>query len=108
MPRSPSRRADAPALDATPSVRVELFGIPRLAAGVREVIVPWSPGLTLAGVPERLAACCPALRGSVVTSGGTLAPGFVFNRNGRDFLRDPATPIAPGDLLLLLSADAGG
>ena len=34
--------------------------------------------------------------------------GHILNRNGRDFLKDPAELIHPGDRLLLMSSSAGG
>ena len=95
-------------MSVPPSIQVELFGIARLAAGARAVVVPWQGGLTLADLPARLAAACPALWGPVVVPGGRLAEGFIFNLGGRDFLRDPATPLAAGARVLLLGADAGG
>ncbi|MGH2350518.1 MAG: MoaD/ThiS family protein [Chloroflexota bacterium] len=95
-------------MSAADTVRVELFGMARLRAGRREVVVPWRPGLTLGDLPAQVAAACPVLQGRVVDASGGLAQGLVFNLNGRDFLRDPATPIQPGASLLLLSADGGG
>ena len=89
-------------------VTVELFGMPRLLAGARAVTLPWRPGLTLGDLPALLAAACPALAGRVAGETGALAGGLVFNLGGRDFVRDPATPLHAGDWLLLLSADPGG
>jgi hypothetical protein len=89
-------------------MRVELFGMPRLVAGARAVEVDWSPGMTLADVPARLVAACPALRSSVLDARGELATGLLFNLNGRDFVRDPTTSLHPEDTLLLLAADPGG
>ena len=82
--------------------------MPRLLAGVREVALAWRPGLILGDVPALLAAACPALAGRVADASGALAGGLVFNLGGRDFVRDPATPLHTGDRLLLLSADPGG
>jgi molybdopterin converting factor small subunit len=36
------------------------------------------------------------------------AARFLVSINGREFTSDPATPLSPGDRILLLSADAGG
>ena len=90
------------------AIAVELFGLPRVVTGLRSIDVPWQAGLTLADVPARLAIACAALQGHVVDEHGQLLSGLIFNLNGRDFLRDPSTPIEPGDTLLLLGADAGG
>lgn len=89
-------------------VTVELFGMPRLLADERAVALPWRPGLTLGDVPALLATACPALAGRVADAMGTLAGGLVFNLGGRDFVRDPVTPLHAGDRLLLLSSDPGG
>jgi hypothetical protein len=93
---------------APAAITVELFGLPRLLAGAGRIALPWREGLTLADLPPRLAEACPALRGKVVDDAGRLVPGHVFNLNGRDFVRDPAQPVHPGDCVLLLSADPGG
>ncbi len=89
-------------------VTVELFGMPRLLAGERAVTLAWRAGLTVGDVPAQLVDACPALVGRVADATGALAGGLVFNLGGRNFVRDPATPLRAGDRLLLLSADAGG
>jgi hypothetical protein len=92
--------------EVVPRIRVELYGIPRLRAGRGALDLS---ARTVAEALEALAACCPALQGSVIV-GGTLRPEFRINRNGETFLLDdPATiTLAPGDVLIVLSADAGG
>jgi hypothetical protein len=82
--------------------------MPRLVSGERAVALEWRPNLTLGEVPALLAQACPALAERVAAPDGTLVSGLAFNLNGRDFVRDPATPLRPGDRLLLLSADPGG
>ena len=42
-----------------------------------------------------------------ITAGG-LHPSLAANLNGDEFVRDPATPLAGTDRVLILSADVGG
>ena len=49
----------------------------------------------------------PALEGEIVRA-GRLAPTWRANVNGLEFVDDPATPLSPGDAVLILSALAGG
>ncbi len=83
---------------------VELFGTARLQAGVERVELP--PG-TLEEVLRELQRRVPALGGCCVQD-GRLLPGFIVNVNRQFFTRDPAVRLAPGDVVLLLAADAGG
>jgi hypothetical protein len=64
--------------------------------------------MTLADVPPAICRDLPATSGVVADAEGQLVSGLVFNLNGRNFVRDPQTPLQPGDRLLLLAADAGG
>jgi molybdopterin converting factor small subunit len=96
------------AVAAPPVVTVELFGLPRLLAGGRVLTLPWRTAMTLAELPAALAEACPVLRGVVVDESGALVAGHAVNLNGRDFVRDPSTPIRAGDHILVLSADPGG
>jgi molybdopterin converting factor small subunit len=88
-------------------VIVELFGVPRLRAGVGRVEVE---GATLGDALRNLTDACPALHGPVVREGeGTLLqPAYRLSLNGDRFVDNPATPLADGDTLLLFSADSGG
>ncbi|HWP29108.1 MAG TPA: MoaD/ThiS family protein [Chloroflexota bacterium] len=89
--------------------QVELYGPARLAAGVKQVSIPVGEGLSLAQLVRALAARCPALVGSVVDpERGALLDGYIFNRNGRDFLARPDALVRPGDRVLLLASTAGG
>jgi molybdopterin converting factor small subunit len=88
-------------------VTVELFGVPRVAAGARAVAVEPS-GATLGDVASALATACPALRGRVLDSAtGWPVDGYLFAVDER-FTRDPATRVAPGTAVLLVAAAAGG
>ena len=83
---------------------IELFGVPRLRAGIGRI------DLEATTVGEALAAlgrACPSLAGAVITGPG-LHPAYRLSLNGDRFVTDPATPLADGDALLLLAADAGG
>lgn len=85
-------------------IRLELFGIPRHRTGVTSLEVD---GATLG---DALAAACrqlPAL-GEACLSGNRLRGGYLANLNGRTFVSDPATPLAAGDCVLILSSDVGG
>jgi molybdopterin converting factor small subunit len=86
------------------AIRIEFFGIPRRRAGVAEIVVEAATlGEALREARRRL----PQL-GEVCLADGRLGGGYLASRNGRNFLSDPATPLADGDCLLILSSDAGG
>jgi hypothetical protein len=89
-------------------ITVELFGVPRLRAGTGRITLPLEPPTTtLAAALDRLGLACPALEGTVIAGGLTL-PGYRLSLNGDRFVSDPNTPLADGDVLLLLAADVGG
>jgi len=83
---------------------VELFGIPRHRAGVARLELE---ARRLDDVLLELVRRYPRLADECIAA-GRLQQGYLANLNGRRFVTDPATPLAPGDALLILSADAGG
>jgi molybdopterin converting factor small subunit len=83
---------------------VELFGTARLRAGIASIDLS---AQTLGEAIERLALSVPKLANSVVL-GNRVHPSFKLSLNGDRFVSDPLTPLAEGDRLLLISADAGG
>jgi hypothetical protein len=88
---------------------VELLGVARLIAGQREIAVSLSGAARVPALVAALAAACPALVGPVVNpERGSMAPGYLLNRAGREFLTAPDAVIQPGDHLLVLSNAAGG
>jgi molybdopterin-guanine dinucleotide biosynthesis protein A len=94
-----------------PSARctVELFGVARLLARTREVSIALPEGATLAHVLAGLAERLPVLVGQVITPDRAgLVDGYACNVNGLDFVRSPGAPVAPGDSIVILAADAGG
>ena len=91
------------------SVRVELFGTPRLRSGRREVEISLPPQASREQVTHALAEACPALVGHALREDlSDLQDGYVFNRNGTSFLREWSFTFQEGDALLLLSSQAGG
>lgn len=86
------------------SISVELFGIPRARAGVATTTVA---GSQLGDVLDELALRYPALAETCIDR-RRLRPGYVANLGGDRFVTDPETPLAAGETLLILSADAGG
>lgn len=86
------------------NVSIELYGVARLRAGRDRVRVS---GGTLLAALGALEAACPALAG-VLIEDGRLTRHYKVSINGREFVSDPARPLAEGDTLILLSAEAGG
>ena len=84
-------------------MHVEFFGVPRERAGVSELEVQAE---TLGQLLGTLALQLPSL-GEIIEL-DRLHPAFVANLNGDQFVRDPGTPLAKDDCVLILSADAGG
>jgi molybdopterin converting factor small subunit len=82
---------------------IEFLGIPRERAVVSEIEVD---AASLGQALTQAAVCLPRL--SDLIDGDRLHPSLAANLNGDRFVRDPATPLAAGDRLLLMSADAGG
>ena len=85
-------------------VTIELFGVPRLRAGRDSLEVE---AHSLGEAFRALGEACPALTPSVV-EGDRLKPSYMIAVNGIQFTADPATSLSAGDMLVLLSADAGG
>lgn len=85
-------------------VQVELFGIPRQRAGLARVE---ARGTCLSDVLVDLAARYPPLAECCIED-GRLRPGYVASLGNRRFVSDPRTELVPGEVLLILSADAGG
>ncbi|MBI3979465.1 MAG: MoaD/ThiS family protein [Chloroflexi bacterium] len=89
--------------------RIELYGVPRLLAGEPVVQVDLLSGQTVADVVPALAVRCPALVGRVIRPElDGLLDGYLFNRDGRAFVQRLDEPLAPREILLLLSSAAGG
>ncbi len=101
---APERVIDEGSASA-PRVSVELFGVPRLRAGVGRVTVQ---ATSLGDALRALGQAAPALVGSVLTAEGTTHPAYTMNLNGSRFVTDPSTPLKDGDCLILLTVDVGG
>jgi molybdopterin converting factor small subunit len=91
-------------------VQVEFYGVPRLRSGVGQLELD---GVTTLGEALTvLAERCPGLQQDCLwpneAGGWMLSPHYAANLGGRAFIRDPRYPLAAGDVLLILSADAGG
>jgi molybdopterin converting factor small subunit len=84
-------------------MRVEFYGISRQRSGVAERHVQAG---TLGELLATLAAEYPSL--AELIADNRLHPALAANLNGDRFVRDPHTPLADDDCLLILSADAGG
>ena len=100
----PADPAETTGRAGPPRVTIELFGIPRLRAGVGKLTVE---AATVGSALDALAKACPALEGSVL-AGGTLHPAYTLNLNGERFVADPGTPLADGESLIVLTVDVGG
>lgn len=94
------------ALDQDPSrsVRVELYGVPRLLAERRDVEVQ---AATLGEAARALASAAPSLVGPVLDEEGWLVDGYAFVVDER-FTREAATPVTPRSSVLLVASQAGG
>ena len=84
-------------------MRVEFYGVSRQRAGRSEMDVRAS---TLGGLLTILSAEIPLL--SELIDGDSLHPALVASLNGDRFVKDPKTPLAEHDCVLIISADAGG
>ena len=84
-------------------MHVEFLGIPRQRAGISELELEVE---TLGQLLQSLSGRFPAL--NELITGNTLHPSLAANLNGDEFVSDPDTPLAPGDHVLILSADVGG
>jgi molybdopterin converting factor small subunit len=86
------------------SVTVEFYGIPRRRTGVTETT---AVGATLGDVLLDVGSRFPEFASDCLV-GSALATGYSANLNGETFVSESATAIADGDVLLILSSDAGG
>lgn len=90
-------------------VQVELFGLARLLAGSPRLEVLLPDDATFRDVVPALADLCPGLVGvALLQDLSGLESGYTFSLNGRSFVADLETRLAPGDAVLLLPAAGGG
>lgn len=85
-------------------VAIELYGVPRLRAGVGEVKVA---AATVREALRELVKECPTLV-ELVGADECLGKQFLLSIDGREFVADLDRPLRDGERLLLLTADAGG
>lgn len=86
------------------TITIELFGMPRARAGLKEVVV------SAANAREALTQLikeCPQLN-DLLTADGSLCANYLLSLDGQRFISDLSQPLRPGGRLLLLAADAGG
>lgn len=85
-------------------VTIELYGVPRLRAGTDIVQVE---AASIGDALAELVARHPALHRTVVSE-ARLLPSYMIALNGLQMTADSGTALRDGDVLVLLSADAGG
>ena len=90
-------------------VRVELFGLARIAAGRRELDIRVPSASRVPDIAQALADACPSLLGTVLIEDGSgLLDSYTLNLNGASFLGDGTVRLAHGDSILVFSSQAGG
>jgi hypothetical protein len=93
----------------TVRVRVELFGMARLASGCALLELDLPCDAALVEVTQALVGACAALRGLAIrVDGKGLLESYTLNLNGRVFVSEAGVHLQPGDTLLLFSSQAGG
>lgn len=106
-----ARRAERRCRESTPPVmpiRVEFYGIARLRAGAPSCELDDAAECACLGeLLQRLERLFPTLARECLHN-GRLCAGYLANLDGRTFVTDPATPLVPGQAVLILSSDAGG
>ncbi len=86
-------------------MRIELYGVARVRAQTECVEVE---ATSVREALCELARTVPSLAPEIVTTTGELGAGYLVSRNGKRFDKSAAGTLSPGDVLLLLSAQAGG
>ena len=89
------------------AIRVEFFGIARQRAGVASAEVSLPSPATLGDCLAELAGHFPSFAKECIEQ-RRLKPAFAANIGGQRFVSTADAPLADGDTLLILSADAGG
>jgi molybdopterin converting factor small subunit len=85
-------------------IRVELYDVARRLAGRERVdVVATTIGEALLAAVR----ACPGLAEAVLADGRP-SPHFRVSVGGARFVEDPATVLADGDSLVVISAQAGG
>lgn len=85
-------------------ITIELFGVPRMRAERDSVVVDAD---SLGEAFRALGLACPALDPTVIHE-GRLRSHYLVAVNGLQLTADPATPLCEGDVVVLVSAEAGG
>lgn len=89
-------------------IKIELFGVPRLRAGVAEFFVDLDDTEpTIRNVLKQVRNRFPQL-GPECFSGSQLRPEYMISISGKRFTRDMEETLNESDSLLILSSDAGG
>ena len=109
LARWPQLNGAASAPEPLIACTVELLGVARLRAKVKDLKLELPADSDLVEVFALLADRLPALVGSVIAPDRQrLMEGQACNINGRDFVRDFRVKLNSGDRIFILSADAGG
>ena len=92
-------------------VRVELLGLSRFAAGVKEITLDLEEGTTFRDIVRMLGTRYPAMIGNVIQPDGeTLQTPNIFNLNAKRMIQASQMDDSPsdGDRIILMSISAGG
>ncbi len=92
-------------------VQVELFGLPRLIAGKKEMTLRLEQDATFRDVVRVLARRYPDMIGDVIQADGeTLQAPNILNLDGRRMIqaRQMDESLSDGDRIILMSMSAGG
>jgi molybdopterin converting factor small subunit len=92
-------------------VHLELFGLSRIAAGTKELLLELEEGTTFRDVVKLLSEKYPDMIGNVINPDGeTLHPPNIFNLNAKRMIHPDQMGECPsdGDRVILMSVSAGG
>ncbi len=92
-------------------VRVELFGLSRLLAGEKEIVLELDQGATFRDAVRTLVEKYPEMIGDVVQADGeTMQAPNILNLDGRRMIQPHQMDegLSDGDRIILMSMSAGG
>jgi molybdopterin converting factor small subunit len=92
-------------------IHVELFGLSRIAAGIKELSLELEEGTTFRDIVRLLSTRYPDMIGDVISPDGeTLHPPNIFNLNAKRMIHPSQMGKSPsdGDRIILMSVSAGG